>query len=161
MTALGRRWPLQAVLATLLPVAAVAAGRAGRSPTEVVRAFYAFHFAHDMAFTRSAVRRRAAWLAPDLLAMCRAYFAKPDQPDEVPDIDGDPFTDSQEYPRSFRVGTAAIAGDTARVRVTFVFAGGDRRGVTVVLTARAGSWLIWDVEYGAEPSLRKLLAGSP
>lgn len=128
------------------------------TPAGVVRAFYTFHFAHDMAFTRGAVRRRAAWLSPELLAACRDYFARPEPADEPPAIEGDAFTNSQEYPKRFRVGAATVAGDTARVSVAFVFAGGDRRSVAVVLTRSSGGWRIADVEYDATSSLRKLLA---
>jgi hypothetical protein len=133
----------------------------------VVRAFYTFHFAHDMGFSAAAVRRRAAWLAPDLLALCRAYFAKPSNPDEVPSIDSDPFTDSQDYPRTFRVGaptarrSAAPAPDTALVPVTLLWSGTERRTLTVVLVAARGAWLIADVRYPEGPSLRRLLLAGP
>jgi hypothetical protein len=137
-----------------IPLAAAATAAAA-----TVWAFYAFHFSHDMAFTRAAVRARRPWLSPDLLARCRAYFAKPDDPNEVPAIDGDPFTDSQEYPRTFRVGAATVEGDTARVPVAMVWPGTDGRIVTVVLVSVGGAWRIADVRYaGGEPSLRELLA---
>jgi hypothetical protein len=97
---------------------------------------------------------------PDLLALCRAYFAAPSPADEPPEIDGDPFTDSQEYPTSFRVGAAAIAGDTALVPVTFSWTGGDHRVVTVVLVAR-GRWRIADVRYERGETLREELTTKP
>jgi len=31
---------------------------------EQVKSFYSFHFAHNMAFTRDAVKGRAAWITP-------------------------------------------------------------------------------------------------
>jgi hypothetical protein len=163
-----------ALLAGSVPLQAQHAGaplRGGRAAdtvaVAVVRAFYAFHFAHDMGFSAAAVRRRAAWLAPDLLALCRAYFARPSNRDEVPSIDGDPFTDSQEYPRSFRVGapmaprSTAPAPDTALVPVTLVWSGTERRRLTVVVVAARGSWLIADVRYPDGPSLRHLLVEGP
>jgi len=131
-------------------------------PAAVVQAFYAFHFAHDMAFTRAAVRARSRWLSSDLLEHIRAYFARPDKRDEVPAIDGDPFTDSQEYPRTFRVGAATVTGDTARVPVAMVWLEGERRVVTVVLMPVRGTWRIADVRYPrGEPSLRELLDSTP
>ena len=140
--------------------AAVSAQRAGGSPAGVAHAFYRYHFAHDMAFTRAAVRNRARWLSPDLLVLCRAYFARPSPADEPPEIDGDPFTDSQEYPSSFLVGAATIAGDTALVPVTFFWPAGDRREVTVVLVG-AGAWKIADVRYASGSSLSRELAATP
>lgn len=150
---------LAVVPVLVLPVLAAAQPRPA-SPASVVQAFYRFHFAHDMAFTRSALRRRVRWLAPDLLALCRAYFAAPSPADEVPEIDGDPFTDSQEYPTSFRVGAAAVAGDTALVPVTFLWKAGDRRTVTVVLVPRGG-WKIADLRYERGETLRGELEGKP
>ena len=152
--------PFRRRLAALAVLALPALGAARQSaapPAAVVRAFYRFHFAHDMAFTRAALRRRERWLAPDLLALCRAYFAAPSPADEVPEIDGDPFTDSQEYPSSFRVGEAAVAGDTALVPVTFLWKAGDRRTVTVVLVPRGG-WKVADLRYERGDTLRGELA---
>ncbi|MGA2382487.1 MAG: DUF3828 domain-containing protein [Gemmatimonadales bacterium] len=143
---------LAALAALCLPAIGAAQQPAAR-PADVVRTFYRFHFAHDMAFTRSAVRRREGWLSSDLLALCRAYFAASSPTDEVPEIDGDPFTDSQEYPASFRVGAARVAGDTAQVPVTFSWKAGDRRVVTVVLVARR-DWKIADVRYERGETLR-------
>ena len=140
-------------------VVAAAAPQRGSAPAAVVRAFYRYHFAHDMAFTRTAIRRRAHWLTPDLLALCRAYFAAPSPADEPPPIEGDPFTDSQEYPATFHVGAATVAGDTALVPVTFAWKdGGTQPGVTVVLTRRAG-WRIADIRFARGGTLRDLLAG--
>jgi len=142
----------------VLPAAATAKQPSAASPAGVVRAFYHYHFAHDMAFTPVTVRRRAPWLAPELLALCRAYFAAPAAKDEVPAIDGDPFTDSQEYPTSFRVGAAQASGDSAVVTVTFAWSAGETRGVTVVLTRRARGWRIADLRYEGGDTFRSLLS---
>lgn len=138
-----------------------AAPAAADTPAAVARAFYAFHFAHDMAFTEASVRRRGRWLSPELRERCRAYFAHPDAPDGAPTIDGDPFTDSQEYPRGFRVGAPAVRGDTALVPVTMTWRGGEPRAVTLVLARVSGTWLIADVRYASGPSLREQLAAGP
>jgi len=149
----GMRWAAAALLAAA-PIPAAAHPPAAA----VVRAFYRYHFAHEMAFTRAAVRRRARWLAPDLLARCRAYFARSSPADGPPDIDGDPFTDSQEYPATFRVGATTRSGDTALVAVRFSWRTGGRRDVTVVLVG-ARAWRIADVRYATGSSLRAELAG--
>ena len=129
------------------------------TPDNVVRRFYARHFSHNMAFTKASVDAKAAWLTPDLLALCRAYLAKPQSPDEVPDINGDPFTDSQEYPKSFRVRPPVVSGSTAKVPVVFAWPTRSRT-VTVELVEQDGTWRINDIAYGDSGTLRQLLASS-
>lgn len=128
-------------------------------PAKAVREFYEFHFAQDMGFTPESVREREKWLAPDLVALCDAYFQRPSSPEEVPAIDGDPFTNSQEYPKTFRVGTARVTGEVARVPVRLYWSAGPPRSVTVHLVRIAGKWMIWDVIPASGPSFRKLLGG--
>ncbi|HEU5251249.1 MAG TPA: DUF3828 domain-containing protein [Thermoanaerobaculia bacterium] len=132
-----------------------------KTPAATVRAFYAFHFAHDMAFTPESVRAKADWLAPDLLALCEKYFERPSSPDEAPPIDGDPFTDSQEYPKSFRVGAARVSGEAAWVPVRLEWSRGRPRSVTAHLVRIAGRWRIWDVRFADGSSLRGLLESPP
>lgn len=128
------------------------------SPEDVVRAFYTFHFAHDMAFTADGISARAPWLAPDLAALCRSYMASPSSPDEVPTIDGDPFTDSQEYPTSFKIGKTVRKKDRADVLVEFAGEGGPQRSVHVLLKNIKGAWRLSDIRYESGPSFRALLA---
>ncbi len=152
------RWSGWGAAAALVLVAAPPATAQGaRTPEAVVRAFYTYHFAHDMAFTPAAIRRRSRWLAPDLLEQIRVYFATPGPADQPSTIDGDPFTDSQEYPRTFRVGTATARGDSAFVPVTVAWPEGDRRVVTNVLVMSRGAWKIADLRFADGGTLRKLL----
>jgi hypothetical protein len=123
----------------------------------VVASFYSFHLAHDMGFSAGNVSRRAAWLSPGLLTLCKAYFARPSSPDLVPGVDGDPFTDSQEYPETFQVGQVRLSGNGATVTVSLSGRETRPRSVRVVLVLVKGSWLIDDVRYGSGPSFRKLL----
>ena len=53
-----------------------------------VTAFYRFHFAHDMGFTRETVKAPSVWLKPGLLKICAVYFANLGAPDEAPAING-------------------------------------------------------------------------
>jgi hypothetical protein len=109
-------------------------------------------------FTPESVRAKADWLAPDLLEPSEKYFERPSSPDEAPAIDGDPFTDSQEYPKRFRVGAARVSGEAARVPVSVYWSHGSPRDVTVELVRVAGRWLISDVSPEEGPSLRQLLS---
>ena len=134
-----------------------AAAKTADDPVAVVKAFYTFHFSHDMAFTEKGLAARAAWLAPDLTARCKAYFALPSSPDEVPEIDGDPFTDSQEYPTSFKVGKVLSTKDKTEIAVTFSGGGGPFHPMRVVLVKADGAWRISDFLYESGPSFRALL----
>lgn len=158
--------PLAAALLLFLPLApgTLAAQRpnppphqATGAPDAAARAFYAFHFSHAMGFSAAAVQARGRWLSGGLLALCRAYFARPSSPDSAPAIDGDPFTDSQDPPQGFRVGEARVTGDVALVPVTLTWRRAEPRTVTLVLTGTMGAWLIADVRYASGPSLRALL----
>ena len=146
------------VLTILLTPPAPVPSPSARTPVAAVREFYAFHFAHDMAFTPESVRAKADWLAPDLLELAEKYFERPASPDEAPAIDGDPFTDSQEYPKRFRVGAARVSGEAAWVPVRLVWTHGPSRSVTVHLVRIARRWRVWDVRWSAGSSLRDLLA---
>ena len=150
-------WLAAALAGFAAPALASAGRQADTTAAGVVRAFYAYHMAHNAGFTASAVRRRARWLTPQLLEACRAYFAKPRPNDEVPPIDGDPFTDSQDIPTSFSVGAASLSADTARVGVTFSWPDGPH-AVTVILARPRGAWRIADVRYESGPSFTALLA---
>ncbi len=130
------------------------------SPKAVVNALFRFHFAHDMGFTPKTVRSRKKWLSPGLLAACDAYFKKPRPADEVPDIDGDPFTNSQDTPRTFKVGSERMDGATARVNVVLVWNRSERTTVTAVLIKNGDGWVIDDVAYPDGSTFRGLLTAS-
>jgi len=49
----------------------------------------------------------------------RCLFRQPWRPDEVPAINGHPFTNSQEYPSSFQVDASKQSKFTALVSVSF------------------------------------------
>ena len=89
------------------------------SPAGIVERLLESHFARDMAFEGASVAAARPWLSPALHTLMTRYLAKPSSPDQVPAIDGDPFTDSQEYPTPFAVNAAVIRGATATVSVLF------------------------------------------
>lgn len=75
-------------------------------PAQRVQAFLKFHLAHDSGLTSRNLEARKAWLAPTLYKSLQyeikrqaAFQAK--NPDEVPFINGDVFTSSQEPPTSY------------------------------------------------------------
>jgi hypothetical protein len=122
-----------------------------------VKQFYDFHFAHDMGFTTDNVKQRSTWLTPEMIEACRAYFAMPQNPDEPPLINGDPFTGTQEYPQSFSVGDTKSTKESTRVDVTFHWKEAPSRKAVVVLKSINNKWLIDDIEFPDHTSMRALL----
>jgi len=122
---------------------------------KAVRSFYTFHLARKKDFTVSNVRLRKRWLTPELYNLLldqlkRAAEESKAHPDEAPYFEGDPLTDSQEYPSSFRVGKAEVSGDLAKVTVTLLWSartsrGRDSRDIVVEVTRTATGWLINDI----------------
>jgi hypothetical protein len=120
-----------------------------------VRSFYAFHIARNKDFNTRNIRLRKRWLTPELYNALLAELKREAQeskahPDEAPYFEGDPLTDSQEYPDSFRVGKAEVDGDLAKVTVTMLWSartsrGRDKRDIVVEVAKSATGWLINDI----------------
>ena len=124
------------------------------APGAAVSSFYQFHLAHDMSFTRHNVLRRQRWLSPALYKLLLNEFVREKEysrihPNEsfVPYMEGDPFTQSQEYPTSFRIGKSLVTGNQAVVKTVFLWdekssRGRDERNVQIDLVKENGKWLI-------------------
>jgi hypothetical protein len=126
------------------------------SPAGVVQRLLERHFAGDMSFDRKSVATKERFLSEGLSARIARYFSRPTSPNEAPVIDGDPFTDSQEYPARFTVTEGVVAGNRASVLVRF--AEGHRvRPVTYVLRRERGGWRVDDVRYDAARDFTTLL----
>jgi hypothetical protein len=131
--------------------------KAAASPKEVVQKFYEAHFARDMGFTKDSLEAKETWLSPELARLLHQELEKPSNPDEVPNIDGDPFTDSQEYPAAFRLMDVAVKGTSATVRVKFT-GPSTSRTIKVLLVLQSGHWRIDDFVYDKDQTLRKLVS---
>ncbi len=125
----------------------------------VVEEFYAYHFTHDMAFTRENVEARKKWLSRRLYRGLLAEFGRRKNSDEVPRIDGDPFTDSQEYPTGYRIDGAKPAGSGYRVTVKLKWPT-EERVIEVDVLQHKGRWELDDLRYGGRRSLRAFLSGA-
>ena len=116
------------------------------SPSGILQRFLEAHFAGDMGFDSASVAPKREYFTKALRTRITAYFAKPSSRDEVSAIDGDPFTDTQEYPTRFAVGAASIK--SGRATVTVKFADGYRvRPVTYEFRRDHGAWLIDEITY--------------
>lgn len=129
---------------------------AATSPEATVERLLERHFSGDMGFTPQSIRGKAGWLSNRLRQRLAKYFARPASADEVPAIDGDPFTYSQEYPVRFAVGKAGVIAGSARVPVRFADGYRDRV-VTYVLARDGAEWKVDDLSYEDGASLGRLL----
>jgi|SRR6516162_4682585 hypothetical protein len=130
------------------------------TPVAVVQQLFADHFKSDMAFTPASIERKRNWLTPGLKAQIDTYFARPSVPDEVPVIDGDPFTNAQDYPSGFTVGEATSQAESATVPVAMTI-GSERWTVKVQLVRQSSAWLVDDLVYDDGTTFRALLKAQP
>ncbi|MFO0775746.1 MAG: hypothetical protein U0172_13885 [Nitrospiraceae bacterium] len=105
---------------------------------------------------RAAVVRRHAWFTPDLYAAMLAYFQLPTSPNEAPPINGDPFTDTQEYPTDFAVGPSIPFGTGAQVPAEFI-TGDTSRMVALHVQRGELGWQLADLTYEDGRTLRGML----
>jgi len=89
------------------------------SPEATALELLRIHMTQDMGFTTSSVEQKSVLLTDGLASAIADYFARPFPQDEPPPINGDPFTNSQEYPSGFIVGKAVVNAEGASVPVRF------------------------------------------
>ncbi len=126
------------------------------APEGRVQSLLEAHFSGDMGFSAATVKAKRPWLSARLKQRIAKYFARPASADEVPAIDGDPFTDSQEYPQRFAVGKAVVSNGTAEVPVRFTDGFRDR-AVVYRMRREGGAWRVDDLRYEGGETLRGLL----
>lgn len=121
-----------------------------------VEAFLEAHFAGDMGFTEDSVAAKRRFLSRALRRKIADYFSR-DFGCEAPPIDGDAFTDSQEYPTRFAV-RAAGAANSAPTDIAVDFADGyAAKRVAYRLIKSGGRWRIDELYYSDGSTLSELL----
>lgn len=115
-----------------------------------------------MSFTRENVARRRRWLTPELYRLLldeyhREELESAKHPDEAVYMEGDPFTDTQEHPNTFRVGQPTIRGSQAMIPVVFFLNGHVLRKARIEVSRRGRVWLIHNIMTDDEEDLQKLL----
>lgn len=139
------------------PAALASAGAA----EAVVQRFLEAHYAGEMGFLPDSVAAKREFLSDALAQRIATYFAQPFPEDEPPPINGDPFTDSQEYPTRFIVGRATTAADgRAEVPVRLADAYVERT-IVYVLAGESGAWRIDDLRYERNARFSDDLAATP
>lgn len=126
------------------------------SATSRVEELLLTHFTHDMGFTSANVVRKQAFLSARLRRRITAWFAASRPADEAPAIDGDPFTDSQEYPDRFTLEESKVDGARAVVRVQFADGHSTRR-LDYEMVREDAQWRLDDIIDGRGGSLMETL----
>lgn len=103
------------------------------------------HLGSDMAFTPAHARTLSRWMTPELNRRIATYFARPRPDDQVPPINGDPYTNSQEEPDRITLQPGPVEADRAAV-VAHLFGEGRQWQLTYRLRKAGGQWLIDDIE---------------
>jgi hypothetical protein len=127
------------------------------SPAGRVERLLESHFGGGMGFDAGSASTKASFQSKRLNQRIAAYLARPRPQDEVPPINGDPYTDSQEYPTRFAVGAAQIRKDRARVPVRYSDAW-SQRTINFELVRAGGVWQVDDLDYGPGGRLSTLLS---
>lgn len=130
------------------------------TPEHAVQRLLEQHFAGDMGFTPENVAARSEFLSASLQSSIAAYFAQPRPGDQAPPINGDPITDSQEYPVLFSVQASRADGEASLVPVRYDD-GYRERQVQFVMKREGDAWRVDDLRYEYGGTLREALASAP
>jgi hypothetical protein len=159
-------------LFALIFVAGVVSTTAQRSPRATVEAFYRFDSSHSQIFNRRNIDARKRWLSAELYRLFlyelrrEADFVKK-HPDEKPFFgDGLPFQPLQEMCEQGRDRTVVIKQDFVRgtraaATATFAYPkpcrDADPLVYTIGLTKTREGWVIDDINFGEDTSLKQRL----
>lgn len=138
-----------------------AAGGPGATPEAVVQRLLVDHFTHEMAFTPETVARKRNLLTASLNNAIAVYFRQVFPEDEPPPINGDPITNTQDYPTSFEIARAVRADRVASVRVVFSAEGMTRPVVFRLRRGEGAGWRVDDLVYEDRSTFRQSLAAKP
>lgn len=115
------------------------------TPLGTVQRLLEVHLGTDMAFTPAHARALARWMTPALNTRITAYFAKPRPEDEVPPINGDPYTNSQEEPDRITLQPGPVQAGQATV-LARLSGEGRQWQLTYRLRMAGGQWRVDDIE---------------
>ncbi|MBB6095959.1 hypothetical protein HNQ60_004850 [Povalibacter uvarum] len=127
------------------------------SPEAIVQLLLIQHMSGNMALSRESVASQREWLSARIVEQFDGWFTRTAGNDEVPELNGDPYTDSQESPESFELSAASVKGNEAEVTVTFRDAADARYPVQYLLSRVDGTWRVDDLRYRDGERLSQLL----
>ena len=146
------------------------------TPKAAVESFYKFDSSHSQVFNRANIAARKAWFAPELFNLFQnelrreAAYLKKNPTDKPYFGDGLPFRPYDEtcnaggknVGRSLTVKQEFLKGSRAAATATFAYPkacteGGDPVVYTIGLIKANGRWVIDDVNYGEDTTLKQRL----
>lgn len=137
--------------------AAPGAGAPAAAPAGVVQRLLERHFGSPgRGFTVQTMGAVRPFTTAALQTAALAWLDQPASQDEAPEINGDPFTDSQEPVLHFAVGAATVRGDHAELPVQMADQA-RRWTLQYRLQRTAPGWRVDDVVLQDGTSLRQLL----
>ena len=155
------------VIAALIPIAATNAAPAAAAPVpdpaKTVQAFYDCYFSHHSGCDKRTIKATRQYFTPALYKALLAEFSKPVPKGEVPDIDWDVFTASQDTPVSYKTGKTSARKETATVEIAMVWNSTNDKQTLILHLARSDrDWKIADIYYpGERGTLTALLNPKP
>ncbi len=142
------------ILLAFLPIVSFSQlpDKASAGAAATVKAFYTFHFNNKFDYSRQGLKQRQRWLDASLyqllLAEDKRSKANSTQ-NRVPELNGDPFTNSQEYPNSFQIGDTRLEYAKAIVEVVFVWQDKgkvvEERNIEIELSKTKSVWKIANI----------------
>ena len=162
-------------LTTLFLLALLYSDAAAQTPRAAVDAFYKYDRSHSQVFNNSSIEARRRWFSPDLYRLFQyelkreaAYLRK--NPTDKPYFgDGLPFqpydetckVNGRDVRRALRITPEWQKGRRAVVTASFVYptgcTDGDPVTYTIGMVRGSTGWLIDDVNYGEDTSLKQRL----
>ena len=128
------------------------------SPEAIVQSLLIQHFASGMALSADSIAGQRQWLSAGLSQQFEKWFERIAKSDEVPELNGDPFTDSQEAPERFELAPSRVRGERADVVVSFSREHAKSYPVTFSLVRVNGDWRIDELLYRDGTRLTTLLS---
>jgi hypothetical protein len=147
------------LIALVLLAPAVPAGAAEPTASEFVDAIYRTYVGKDAKGIPLNTRKARTLLTPGLMKLIDADAKQAARRNEVPELNGDPFVDAQDWDiKSFTVNVVAAGPGKAKATVSFKDdAQPDKKPVTLDLVKVKGGWRIDDFT-GPSGSVRKFLS---
>lgn len=130
------------------------------TPEHAVQMLLEDHYANGLGFYQERAAAQKRFFTAALGKRVDDYFAQDFPDDEVPPINGDVITDSQEYPPVFSVREAKATGDAMLVPVRYDD-GHATRVVHFRLKREGEDWRVDDIEYEHGTPFTALLALKP
>lgn len=125
-------------------------------PATVTQGLYQAALKHP-GFSPDSVRAYHPFLTRDLFDRLWKEVTSPVPTGDASSIDFDVITGGQDAPTNFEIGHMALDQNQAKVDVMVIFSPTEKHQFTVTLTKQDGTWKVYDIDYGSDGRLSKLL----